>query len=64
MYVSRKPTRLRPCALRWVGMLVLVLASGCRDHGSGSGAGGGSGGGSSASSGDWDLLVWDQSNWS
>jgi len=57
MNVSRKPTPLRPRALRWVGMLVLVLASGCRDHG------GGSGGGSSASTGDWDQLVWDQSDW-
>jgi hypothetical protein len=64
MNVSRKPSPRRR-VLRWIGMLVLVVASGCRDHGGSenSGGGGSTGGGGSASSGDWDLLVWDQSNW-
>lgn len=65
MKSSKEPTRLRCRALRWVGMLILVLASGCGGHGGGgSGSSGGSGGAGSASPGDWDLLVWDQSNWS
>ena len=32
MKVSREPTLQRRRALRRIGMLVLVLASGCRDH--------------------------------
>ena len=73
MNVSREPTLQRRRALRRIGMLVLVLASGCRDHGGGAAGGGtagggggtagGGGSGSSAPAGDWDLLLWDQSTW-
>lgn len=57
MNVSNEPAARRRRELRWVATLFLVLASGC-----GGGSGGG-GGGSPASPGNWDELVWDQSNW-